>query len=130
MDLRVGNPQRRLPSANSSLHIVLLTLLLMSCGTKSTDSELPANPGNAAQDSRPQLNAKQIFAFVEHVQADPNADRARAEAYLQKVLDGKAKPPNHGCNGRFCTKDADCKSEECPDGFCGGGAGTRLCVQL
>lgn len=109
----------------------ILALLLVACGTKSTESETPTNPARATAPV-PRLNAHNVFAFVEHVRADPKADRAKAEAYLQRVLDGKVKPPNHGCNNEvLCTKDADCISEECPDGFCAGGsAGGRQCIQL
>jgi predicted phosphodiesterase len=79
------------------------------------------------------LSAQQLFAYVESVQADPKVDRKKAEAYLQTVLDGKTKPPNHGCNGvRTCTTNADCITDECPEGFCAGSKEqpNRTCLQF
>jgi hypothetical protein len=110
------------------LFSVMCVLVLAGSAVASKQPKEPSSPAKSGQGKVIRLNASQIFDFVEHAQKDPKADRARAEEFLQSLLDGKERVRPTSCVGKLCQKDQDCRY---PGGFCAGGSvGGRLCLQL
>jgi hypothetical protein len=65
--------------------LFLITMLLMVVALTAAHSGTPGR----ADASRNRPNAQQIFGFVNYVERHPEIDRKMAEAFLQKLLDGK-----------------------------------------
>jgi len=63
--------------------LTTIVFLVAALTTAHGNSPAPAH----ARSSKP--NAQQIFAFVQYVEKNPAIDRKQAEAFLQKLLDGK-----------------------------------------
>jgi hypothetical protein len=83
--------------------VLLITLLLIAVVTLAVTE---TGTFSATEGKRKAPTAKQIFAFVEHVDKDPKIDRTKAEVFLQNLLDGKirfvSKPPTEATGNRTC----------------------------
>jgi len=106
--------------------VVMCVLALAGNAVASKQPKEPASPAKS-EGKVIHLNAAQIFDLVEHAQKD-KVDRAKAEEFLQSLLNGKERIKPTSCVGKLCQQDRDCN---CPGGFCAGGSvGGRLCLQL